>query len=68
VLTVESGDTVAVSCREVTDGQITPSSTSRELTTFDSPRSYPLSGPIEVDRARPGDRLAIEILDVTPGT
>jgi acetamidase/formamidase len=64
VLSVESGDTVVVQTRDVTDNQITPSSTAAAIASLDWERVYPLAGPISVDGAQPGDTLAIEVLDV----
>ena len=64
VLGIESGDTVVVETREVTDGQITPSSTAEAIATMDWSRVYPLAGPIRVNGAKPGDTLAVEILDI----
>ena len=64
VLTVESGDTVVMHTRDVSDNQIGPGSTVDALATFDFDRLYPLAGPIEVRDAEPGDTLAIEILDL----
>jgi len=63
-LEIESGDTVVVETREVTDGQITPSSTAEAIATMDWARVYPLAGPIRVNGAQPGDTLAVEILDI----
>jgi acetamidase/formamidase len=64
VLTVESGDTVVMVTREVSDGQITPSSDASVVATLDWDRVYPLAGPIAVDGAEPGDTLAIEIVEI----
>jgi acetamidase/formamidase len=68
VLSVESGDTVVVAVREVTDNQITRNATSADLRTIDESRLYPLTGPICVKDAEPGDTLAIEVLDLRPGS
>jgi acetamidase/formamidase len=65
VLTVESGDTVAVEARDVTDNQIGPGSTSSDIAQIDFARLYPLAGPIRVAGAEPGDTLAVEILELT---
>jgi acetamidase/formamidase len=62
-LTVASGDTVVVECRDGTDGQLTPEGTVETLATVDWGRIHALSGPIAVDGAKPGDVLAVEILD-----
>jgi acetamidase/formamidase len=64
VLTIESGDTVAVRTRDVTDDQIGPDSTAADIPSIDFERLYPLAGPIRVEGARPGDVLAVEILDL----
>jgi len=62
VLTIESGDTVIVETRDVTDNQIGPDSTADAIGTLDLGRLYPLAGPIRVARAEPGDTLAVEVL------
>jgi acetamidase/formamidase len=64
VLVVDSGDTVMVWTREVSDNQVSPSSDASVLAKFDWGRAYPLTGPIAMHGAEPGDTLKIEILDV----
>jgi acetamidase/formamidase len=64
VLTVESGDTVVVHTRDVSDDQIGPDSTVDVIAGLDWDRVYPLAGPIAVDGAEPGDTLAVEVLDL----
>jgi acetamidase/formamidase len=64
VLTVESGDTVVVHTRDVSDNQITPDSTAAAVAELDWDRVYPLAGPIAVEGAQPGHTLAIEIVDL----
>jgi acetamidase/formamidase len=64
VLTVESGDVVVVHTRDVSDDQVTPTSTTEDIAGLDWERVYPLAGPIAVDGAKPGDTLAVEILDL----
>ncbi len=61
---VDSGDTVVVRTRDVSDNQLTPSSTTADLASLDWERVYPLAGPILVNGAGPGDTLAVEILDI----
>jgi acetamidase/formamidase len=63
-LTIESGDTVVVHTRDVSDNQITPTSTAEVIPNLDWERIYPLAGPIHVEGAEPGDTLAVEILDL----
>jgi acetamidase/formamidase len=63
-LTVEPGDTVVYHTREVSDGQITPDSTTEDLAGLDWERLYPLAGPVAMAGAEPGDILAVEVLDI----
>src|SRR3954467_1539152 len=64
VLTVESGDTVVVHTRDVSDDQIAPGSTVAPTAGLRWDRVYPLAGPIAVEGAEPGDTLAVEVLDL----
>jgi len=64
VLTVDSGDTVVVHTRDVSDDQITPESTADVIAGLNWDRVYPLAGPIAVNGAQPGDTLAVEVLDL----
>src|SRR3954447_7113075 len=64
VLTIDSGDTVVLWTREVSDNQIGPDSDASALANFDWQRAYPLTGPIAVRGAQPGDTLKLEVLDM----
>jgi acetamidase/formamidase len=64
VLGIDSGDTVVVWTRDVSDNQIGPDSDTSVIDGLDWDRVYPLSGPIAIHGAEPGDMLAIEILDI----
>jgi acetamidase/formamidase len=64
VLEIDSGDTVVVWTRDVSDNQIGPDSDVSAIDGLDWDRVYPLAGPIAVHGAQPGDTLAIEILDI----
>jgi acetamidase/formamidase len=61
---VDSGDTVVVWTRDVSDNQITPDSDTSVIAGLDWNRVYPLLGPIGIHGAEPGDALAIEVLDI----
>ena len=61
---VDSGDTVVVWTRDVSDNQIGPDSDTSVIAGLDWDRVYPLLGPIGVHGAEPGDTLAIEVLDI----
>jgi acetamidase/formamidase len=64
LLEIDSGDTIVVETRDVSDNQITPDSTAEAIAALDWERVYPLAGPISVRGAQPGDTLAVEILDL----
>ena len=64
LIVVDSGDTVVLSTRDVSDNQIGPESDVSAIAAFDWDRAYPLTGPIGVHGAEPGDTLKIEVLDV----
>ena len=64
VLGIDSGDTVVVWTRDVSDNQIGRDSDTSVIAGLDWDRVYPLAGPIAVHGAEPGDTLAIEVLDI----
>jgi len=61
VLTVPSGAVVRLETKEATDGQIRPGSTVEDLAAVDFDRVHPLTGPILVEGAQPGDVLAVTL-------
>ena len=63
-LIVDSGDTVVLWTRDVTDNQLGPESDSAALDKVDWSRVYPLTGPIAITGAQPGNTLKVEVLDV----
>ncbi|ANU13923.1 Acetamidase [Planococcus halocryophilus Or1] len=67
VLTIDSGDQVDFSTREVADNQFTKNSTTKDIDTLDWAKVYPLAGPVEIREAEPGDTLEVEIVELEPG-
>src|SRR5882762_2391156 len=65
-LVVEPGDTVVFDTRDAADGYYAPSSTHADVLARGPFRGHPLTGPVAVAGARPGDVLAVEILEVAP--
>lgn len=63
VLHVAPGDTVTLETREASGGQITRSATLPDLVALDFARTNPVTGPVYVDGAEPGDVLKITLLD-----
>jgi acetamidase/formamidase len=59
---IDPGDTVVFECREAVDGQVTPDSDHDAVANLDFSRIHPLTGPVFVKGAQPGDTLEVEIL------
>lgn len=66
VLTVAPGETMLFECRDASDGQISPSSGPEAIMTLDGERTNPVTGPVYVDGAEPGDALKITIGEFIP--
>lgn len=71
ILTIRSGDVVAIECRDGFDGQVSPPVTAADLNrdlygVLDWRRVAPLTGPIAVEGAQPGDALEVQILELVP--
>lgn len=62
-LTIAPGDVVEVETRDASDGQVRPNMSAADFAKIDTSRIHALTGPIAVERAEPGDRLTVEILD-----
>ena len=65
---VESGDVVALHARDASDEQIHPGSSAADVAGIDFAHVNPVSGPVFVKGARPGDVLAVELLELEPGS
>jgi len=64
--TVAPGDTVELEIVDGGGGQVTPDSSPETLATLDFDTLLPLTGPIFVDSAKPGDTLKVSILNFEP--
>lgn len=62
--TVEPGELIRLQLRDAADGQIRPDSTLDDLLTLDANVAHPLTGPVSVAGAVPGDLLEIEFVDI----
>ena len=65
-LEVASGEVVEFSVRDASDEQIKADSTAEDVARLDFDHVNPVSGPVFVRDARPGDVLAVEILEFRP--
>ena len=66
VLEVDPGEEAVLETRDASDGQTRPDTTAADLSEMDTKAGHPLTGPVYVKGARPGDLLEIEYLDISP--
>jgi formamidase len=66
VLEAAPGEEVEIETRDAFDGQIGPQTTAEDLRRCDLNLVHPLTGPIFVTGAAPGDLLEVQILDMKP--
>lgn len=66
LLEVAPGEEVVLETRDSVDGQLAPGSTLDDLARLDADCIHPLTGPVYVKGARPGDVLEVEFLDIEP--
>jgi acetamidase/formamidase len=65
--TVRPGEVIQLLCRDALDiGEAARSLTPEGTLTLDLGGVHPLTGPVEVEGAEPGDILEVEVLDVSP--
>jgi formamidase len=62
----DPGDEVVMETRDALDLQITPDSTAEDVASINLNPVHPLTGPVYVEGAEPGDLLVAEILEVRP--
>ena len=66
-LTVQQGEAVQFLCRDALDiGTAARSLTPEGILTLDLAKVHPLTGPVGIEGAEPGDMLEVEVLDVAP--
>jgi formamidase len=66
VVRCQPGDEVVIETRDALDGQITPDATPDDVAKLDLGLCHPLTGPVYVEGAEPGDTLVAEILEMIP--
>jgi acetamidase/formamidase len=65
-LEIESGEVVELEAADASGGQLSPDSTAADVAGLDFDRVNPVTGPVFVRGAKPGDVLAVEILELRP--
>lgn len=66
IATIEPGEEIELELRDGMDGQLSPSSDAQQLQSIDLDANHPLTGPIEVRGARPGDVLEVTVKRIEP--
>src|SRR5499425_3448493 len=66
IIEVDEGEEVALETRDALDGFLTPSSTVADFAALQAGAIHPLTGPVLVKGARPGDLLEVEFVDIVP--
>lgn len=66
ILEIGEGEEVALETRDAVDGQLAPGTAMADLPMLDRGRIHPLTGPVFIKGAKPGDLLEIEFLDIEP--
>ena len=68
IVSVAQGEEITLETRDGGDGQLTRQSTHADVLRLDFGLSHPLTGPVFVEGARPGDLLQVDILDYEWGS
>jgi acetamidase/formamidase len=66
VLQIAPGQSVEFDVSEGSGGQVTPTSSAADLARVDFSRVNPVTGPVYVDGAEPGDQLKVTLLSFKP--
>jgi len=66
LLKVPQGQIVTLETRDALDGMIVPTTTAKDLGHVEMGRIHPLTGPVYIEGAEPGDLLAVEIIELKP--
>jgi formamidase len=66
IVVVNEGEEVVLETRDGVDGQLGPSTTEADMAGMEAGAIHPLTGPVFVKGAQPGDVLEVEFLDIVP--
>ncbi len=66
VLTVKPGTTLQIECLDASGGQLGPTSTVTDVAALDFGRVNPVTGPVYIDGAQPGDAIKITFDSFAP--
>ncbi len=66
VIEADPGEVVVLECRDASDCQVKPGMTVDDMPGLDTKVAHPLTGPVYVKGAAPGDLLEVEYVEVAP--
>ena len=66
ILTFAPGSTIEFHPTDASGGQLTPESTDQDISRIDFARVNPVTGPVYIDGAVPGDAIKVTILEMQP--
>ena len=66
IIEVEQHENIVIETRDASDGQVTHETTASDFEAMDQKVSHPLTGPVYVRGAEPGDLLEVEYVEVFP--
>src|SRR5262249_198898 len=66
IVSVDEGEDVVLQTRDASDGQSGPATTEADMAGVEATAIHPLTGPVFVKGARPGDVLEVEFVDIIP--
>jgi len=64
IISVDPGEIVELQTRDASDGQVQAGMTPADLQSMDAYAAHPLTGPVWINGAQPGDLLEIEFIDI----
>ena len=66
IVSVDEGEEVVLATRDGIDGQLGPATSEADMAAMQTGAIHPLTGPVFVSGAAPGDVLEVEFLDIAP--
>lgn len=66
VMTIAPGTTLTFDCQDASGGQLTSASTVADVVKFDFSKTNPVTGPVFIDGAQPGDAVKITLDNFAP--
>ena len=66
IIEVGENENIVIDTRDASDGQVNPNTKPEDFDSMDQKVSHPLTGPIYINGAEPGDLLEIEYVDIFP--